>query len=186
MKNFQHKKGPADYALFVNGKLLGIVEAKRKEIDPQNVLEQAKRYSRGCNITIGLWGEYRVPFLYSSNGKIIWFADVREANYYSREISQFHTPQALEEMFNKDMKSAKSWLANTPINFEKLRPYQRDAIAAIEKALIENKHRVMIAIATGTGKTFTIVSLIYRLLKSGFARRILFLVDRRALAAQAT
>ncbi|MCX8056578.1 MAG: DEAD/DEAH box helicase family protein [Ignavibacteria bacterium] len=184
VEEFPTNNGPADYALFVNGKLLGVIEAKKTEINPQNVLEQAKRYSKGAEITIGLWNEYKVPFLYSTNGEIIYFADVREENYYSREISQFHTPQALEEMFNKNIQSAKSWLANTPINFEKLRPYQRDAIAAIEKALIDNKHRVMIAMATGTGKTFTIVSLIYRLLKSGFARRILFLVDRRALAAQ--
>ncbi|MCS7054544.1 MAG: DEAD/DEAH box helicase family protein, partial [Ignavibacterium sp.] len=185
LEEFPTKNGPADYALFVNGRLLGIIEAKKTQIDPQNVLEQAKRYSKGAENNLGLWNEYKVPFLYSTNGEIIYFADVREENYYSREIAQFHTPQALEEMFKKDTQSAKRWLENTPINFEKLRPYQRDAIAAIEKALIENKHRVMIAMATGTGKTFTIVSLIYRLLKSGFARRILFLVDRRALAAQA-
>lgn len=184
VEEFPTRNGPADYALFVNGKLLGIIEAKKTEINPQNVLEQAKRYSKGCEITIGFWNEFRVPFLYSSNGEQIWFADVREPVYYSRELLHFHTPEALEEFFERDTERAKQWLRENPIQFDKLRPYQKEAIAAIEDALLHNKRRVMIAMATGTGKTFTIVSLIYRLIKSGFAKRILFLVDRRALAAQ--
>ncbi len=185
VEEFPTENGPADYALFVNGKLLGILEAKKVSLDVQNVLEQAKRYSKGCENTIGNWNGFKVPFLYASNGEQIWFVDVREEEYYSRELSDFHTPDALEEMYGKDVSSAKRWFVENPINIDRLRPYQIDAIQAVEKALTENKRKMMIAMATGTGKTFTTVAMIYRLLKSGYARRILFLVDRRALAAQA-
>lgn len=185
VEEYPTANGPADYAMFVNGRLLCILEAKKVGVDPRNVLEQAKRYSSGCKKTIGSWGNYKVPFLYASNGTQIWFADVREENYYARELLDFHTGAALVEMFAKDYPSCKDWLKNTPNETDRLRPYQKEAICAVENGIIENKRRMMLAMATGTGKTFTAVSMIYRLIKSGYARRILFLVDRRALAAQA-
>jgi type I restriction enzyme R subunit len=185
VEEYPTSHGPADYALFVKGKLLGILEAKKVGVSPQNVLEQAKRYSSGCEKSIGLWGNFKVPFLYASNGKEIWFVDVRDEIYYQRELLNFHTPDAIDEMFGRNNAESKRWFMNTPNEIERLRPYQKDAIAAIEQGLIDNKRRMMLAMATGTGKTFTSVSLIYRLIKSGYAKRILFLVDRRALAAQA-
>lgn len=185
IEEFPTDKGPADYALFVKGKLLGILEAKKTAVNPQNVLEQAKRYSSGCKKTIGSWHNFKVPFLYASNGTQIWFADVRDEIYYAREILNFHTPDALEEMFSRDYSACTKWFKNTPNEIDRLRPYQKDAITAVETGLIENKRRMMLAMATGTGKTFTAVSMIYRMIKSGYAKRILFLVDRRALAAQA-
>src|SRR5436853_3139675 len=69
--------GPADYALFVKGKLLGIIEAKKVSVSPQNVLEQAKRYAQGATHGSGNWDGYRVPFLYATNGEVIWHLDVR-------------------------------------------------------------------------------------------------------------
>lgn len=185
VEEYPTANGPADYALFVKGKLLGIIEAKKVAVDPQNVLEQAKRYSTGVTETIGKWAEHKVPFLYSSNGIQIWFADVRDKGYYARELMKFHTADALEEMSGRNSDDYKKWLTNTPNEIELLRPYQKKAICESEKAIIENKPKMMLAMATGTGKTFTTVSLIYRLIKSGFARRVLFLVDRRVLAAQA-
>jgi type I restriction enzyme R subunit len=178
--------GPADYALFVNGKLLGILEAKKVALDPRNVLEQAKRYAAGCPNTVGLWGDFKVPFLFASNGTKIWFADVRDKHYYSRELLDFHSGDALQEMFAKDNARCKKWFQQTPNEIELLRPYQKEAIAAVEQALAVNKRLMMLAMATGTGKTVTTVAMVYRLIKSGYARRILFLVDRRALAAQAS
>jgi type I restriction enzyme R subunit len=186
VEEYPTANGPADYALFVNGSLLGILEAKKVSVNPQNVLEQAKRYSSGCKKAIGSWGNFKVPFLYASNGTQIWFADVREENYYARELLDFHTSDALEEMFAKDYPTCKKWLKLMPNDIDRLRPYQKEAIAEVENGIIENKRRMMLAMATGTGKTFTTVSMVYRLIKSGYARRILFLVDRRALAAQAS
>jgi len=183
VEEYPTENGPADYALFVKGKLLAIIEAKKVAVDPQNVLEQAKRYASGVPDTIGRWGNFRVPFIYSSNGTRIWFADLRDENYTARELTDFHTADALEEMFAKSRDSYSDWF-KTPNNIEKLRPYQLKAIASTEKGIVAGKRNMMLAMATGTGKTYTTVSLVYRLIKSGFARRILFLVDRRALASQ--
>lgn len=186
VEEYPTANGPADYALFVNGKLLGILEAKRVGVDPRNVLEQAKRYAAGCEQAIGQWGAMKVPFLFASNGTQIWFADIRERGYYSRELLDFHTSDALQEKFEQDIPHWKNWFRSTPNATELLRPYQKEAIAAVEQSLTAKKRLMMLAMATGTGKTFTAVAMVYRMIKSGFARRILFLVDRRALAAQAS
>lgn len=185
VEEYPTANGPADYALFVDGVLMGIIEAKKISTNPQNVLEQAKRYASGAPKTIGEWNGFRVPFLYSSNGTQIWFADIRFDNYNARELTNFHTPDALEEFLSKPVYDSMQWLADNPILDARVRPYQKLAIEAVENGISENKRKMMLAMATGTGKTFTAVSMIYRMIKSGYARRILFLVDRRSLAAQA-
>ncbi|HWR17718.1 MAG TPA: type I restriction-modification enzyme R subunit C-terminal domain-containing protein [Terriglobales bacterium] len=103
----------------------------------------------------------------------------------SREISLFHTPAALEEKLKRDFDESLGLLQLLPNNHPRVRPYQREANQAVEMAISERKRNMLVAMATGTGKTFTTVNQIYRLMKTGVARRILFLVDRRALAAQA-
>ncbi len=185
VEEYPTANGPADYALFAKGKLLGILEAKKVRVGPQNVLEQAKRYARGAYGGCGNWEGYRVPFLYASNGEVIWFIDVRNAKNISRRLSSFHTADALTEFFASDPAAGFQWLNANPIRIENLRYYQEEAIDAVEAAMAKGKRAMLLAMATGTGKTFTMVSLIYRLLKAKAARRILFLVDRRALAAQA-
>lgn len=185
VEEYPTANGPADYASFVKGQLLGIIEAKKVTVSPQNVLEQAKRYARGANDGPGQWDDLRVPFLYATNGEVIHFLDVRDNPRISRRISKFHTPEALVELYRRDKAGALDWLANTPNNIAKLRPYQCEAIAETESAVIKGKREMLLAMATGTGKTFTTVSQVYRLLESKLAQRILFLVDRRALAAQA-
>ena len=183
---YETATGPADYALFVNGQLLGFMEAKKVSTNPQEVLGQAKRYSRGAFDGIDNWEGYRVPLLYSSNGEKIWFLDVRDSKNIRRELKNYHTPSAMKEIFEVDKKIAIDKLKSISIKENvKLRPYQEKAIGDIEGALIENKRQMLIAMATGTGKTFLTVSQIYRFLNSGVAKRILFLVDRKALAAQA-
>src|SRR5436189_4660748 len=91
--------GPADYALFVKGQLLGIIEAKKVTVNPQNVLEQAKRYAEGAFQGAGNWNGYRVPFLYATNSEIIWHLDARQEKPVSRPISNFHPAPALEALF---------------------------------------------------------------------------------------
>ena len=103
----------------------------------------------------------------------------------SRQVARFHTPGALQEQLARDWDAALAKLGGAPNDNPKLRPYQREADEGIEKAIGDRKRAMLVAMATGTGKTFTIVNDIYRLMKSGVAKRILFLVDRRALAAQA-
>ena len=185
VEEYPTNNGFADYALFVDGCLLGIIEAKRVSIDAQNALEQAKRYSVGCENTLGDWNGFKVPFLYATNGTRIWFADVRSSAYYARELSSFHSAPSMQDMYSQSPAAALSWFQENPINFERIRDYQSEAIYSVERGILNGKRMMMLAMATGTGKTFTAVAMIYRMLKSGHAKKILFLVDRRALAAQA-
>lgn len=193
LEEYPTLNGRADYALFVRGKLLGFIEAKKLTVDPKNALEQAKRYSRAVK-GVGNWNGLHVPFLYSSNGVDIWFLDIRGNNDIPRSLSAFHTPNCLLEWSEREETNALKWFSANPIEHyvekfprgsKRLYDYQMDAISATEQALLAGKREMLIAMATGTGKTFTMVSQIYRLLSSGFAKRVLFLVDRKALAAQA-
>ncbi|MGE5604855.1 MAG: type I restriction endonuclease, partial [Bacteroidota bacterium] len=153
VEEYPTKNGPADYVLFVKGKLLGIIEGKKVGVGPQNVLEQAKRYSRGVENGIGNWRGYRVPFLFASNGEVIYYLDVRNEINLSRKISNFHTPDALEEFYNLDKTQCFKWFKEHPIVDEKIRPYQKEAVEATEEAIAKGKRAMLIAMATGTGKT---------------------------------
>ena len=185
IEEFPTANGPADYALVVDGQLLGVVEAKKVTLGPQNVLTQAERYSKGVDHTPFNFNGYRVPFLYSTNGEVFWFHDVRHKLNRSRKVAGFHSPSALLEMLSRDVEMESDWFGRNPNQHPRLRPYQIDANTAIEEAIVKRKRQMLVAMATGTGKTFTLVNEVYRLLKSGVGKRVLFLVDRRALAAQA-
>jgi len=154
-------------------------------VSPQNVLQQAQRYARTFQNSPFVFGEYRIPFAFSTNGAIIWFQDLRHPLNRSREVAQFHTPSALMEFLARNEDDARTWLRSNSDYNTGLRLYQKEAVQATEKALIDRKSRMLMAMATGTGKTFTAVNIISRLMDSKFAKRILFLVDRKALAAQA-
>ncbi|HPQ68420.1 MAG TPA: type I restriction-modification enzyme R subunit C-terminal domain-containing protein [bacterium] len=176
IEEYSVNSGFADYALCIDGQIVGIIEAKRKALDPQEALRQAERYAGDIP---GL------PFVYSTNGVEIWFRDLRFPHSYSRKISGFHPPSALREMLDRE-----SFFRNeNPFAALKknkdLRDYQHRANLDIEAAILQGKRRMLVAMATGTGKTFMAVNEIYRLMKTGMAGRVLFLVDRRALAAQA-
>jgi type I restriction enzyme R subunit len=185
VEEYQTGNGPADYALILGDRVVGVVEAKKLTLGPQNVLVQAERYAGGL-IQDGFgWGSFGVPFLYSTNGEVIWYEDVRDERYRSRQLAGFHTPDALAEFLGRDASGACARALAMPQTNVRLRDYQGDASRAIEEALAERKRQMLVAMATGTGKTFTMVNEIYRLMKTGVAKRISFLVDRRALAAQA-
>jgi len=177
--------GPADYAFVVNGQLLGVAEAKKLSLGPQGVLLQAERYSRGVTTSPFKFRGYSVPFLFSTNGEATYFHDVRHELELSRKVANFFTPAALAELMQSDAEAGYERLRLLANNHPRLRPYQIEANAAVEDAIFRRKRQMLVAMATGTGKTFTTVNQIYRLMKSGVAKRALFLVDRRALAAQA-
>jgi type I restriction enzyme R subunit len=185
VEEFPTLNGPADYALCNKDTALGVVEAKKVTLGPQNVLTQAQRYSQGFDASGDDYGEgYRVPFLYSTNGEVIWFQDIRHALNRSRQIARFHTPAALQEFLGRDLSSDLAKLPSIPYH-ALLRDYQIEAHEAVEDAIAKRQQKMLLNMATGTGKTLTMVSQVYRLMKAGVARRVLFLVDRRALAAQA-
>lgn len=195
--------GPADYVLFVGLTPIATVEAKRKNIDVSGSLQQAKRYSRsftlaeGCQLPGGPWGEYQVPFAFSSNGRPylrqlatrsgIWFCDLRHPQNLGHVLDGWYTPEGLTALLKRDKQRAHEQLANEPFNYGfTLRPYQQEAIQSIERAIEHGQREMLLAMATGTGKTKTCIALIYRLLKAQRFRRVLFLVDRSALGEQAT
>ncbi len=194
------KSGPADYVLFIGLQAVGVVEAKKKSKDVSAALEQAKRYSRdfetadGVELCGGPWGKYRVPFLFSTNGRPylkqletksgIWHVDVRRPQNLARALGGWHSPEGLKETLKQDIDAANEKLQAEPIDALGLREYQETAIKAVEAAVAEGKQTCLLAMATGTGKTRTAIGLIYRLIKSGRFRRVLFLVDRSALGKQ--
>lgn len=183
VRELETPNGPADYALCDDGAVRAVVEAKKVTVGPQAVLAQAERYSEAIAQGPKYQGRHGVPFLYSSSGEVIWFHDVRQPLNRSRMVSRFHTPTALREMMTRNFDGELGKLAQIPLS-QMLRPYQREANEAIEEAIRQRKRKMLVMMATGTGKTVMTVSEIYRLMKSGVARRVLFLVDRRALAAQ--
>lgn len=199
------ESGPADYVLFIGLTPVAVVEAKRKNVDVSGALQQAKRYSRSFKPTSEIllpadnWGNdktYRIPFGFSANGRPflrqlatksgIWFCDLRRPDNLSYHLDGWYTPEGLKELIKRDEAKAHEELANTPFNYGfPLRYYQQDAILATEKAIESGQREMLLAMATGTGKTKTCIALIYRLLKVQRFRRILFLVDRSALGEQA-
>lgn len=197
--------GPADYVLFAGLTPVAVVEAKRRNIDVSAALQQAKRYSRNFSPSAGItlpaenWGgegAYRVPFAFSSNGRPflrqlatksgIWFCDLRRADNLGHPLDGWYTPEGLTELLKRDEAGAHRQLDGTPFNYGfPLRPYQQEAILAAERAIAAGQREILLAMATGTGKTKTCIALIYRLLRVRRFHRILFLVDRSALGEQA-
>jgi type I restriction enzyme, R subunit len=183
VEEYETDLGPADYVVTDRGQLLGIIEAKKLTVGPQGVLPQAERYARAIPSDGPYQGEFGVPFLYSTNGEEIWFHDVRHQLNRSRKVSAFHTVKAMREMMERNVEAEAAALRTIPLR-DGIRPYQVEANTAIEQAIAERHRKMLVTMATGTGKTLMTVNEIYRLMKSGVARRVLFLVDRRALAAQ--
>ena len=151
IREFPTTNGPADYALVADGRVLGIVEAKRVALGPQNVLTQAERYARGLPPCQWECDGLRAPFLYATNGEVIWFHDVRHPLNRSRKVARFHTPAALDELLGRDSDAACVWLEAHPNAHPRLRPYQAEANAAIEAAVARCQRQMLVAMATGTG-----------------------------------
>lgn len=199
------ESGPADYVLFIGFQPVAIIEAKRKNIDVSAALQQAKRYSRHFkpsaevqlqSVNWGEKGEFRVPFVFSTNGRPylkqletksgVWFCDLRRPDNLARALDGWYQPEGLSKLLKTDEALANKKLAAEPFNYGfQLRPYQQTAIRSIETAIERGQRAMLLAMATGTGKTKTCIALIYRLLKTERFRRILFLVDRSALGEQA-
>jgi type I restriction enzyme R subunit len=158
IREYPTENGPADYALVRDSRVLGIVEAKKLTLGPQNVLTQAERYSRGASANPLDFRGYHVPFLFSTNGEVTWFHDIRDPLSRSRKVAKFHTPAALAEMLARDYRAASEQLRQMRNDHPKLRPYQIEANIAVEKAIADHRRRMLLAMATGTGKTFTMVN----------------------------
>jgi len=184
VKEFLTDVGPADYLLFVDGKPCGVIEAKREEEGHKlNVHEdQSEGYA---NARLKHLKNDPLPFVYISNGEIIRFTDFTDPKPRARELFCFHRPETLRDWLKKD-KSLRSRLHDLPVlQKEGLRECQITAINNLEVSFKANRPRTLIQMATGSGKTFTAITAIYRLLKFAKAKRVLFLVDTKNLGEQA-
>lgn len=198
--------GYADYALFIGEKMVGIIEAKKKYTNISSVLDgQCKEYARMIKAEhqkylLKPYSEYKVPFLFATNGRDyikqyeemsgIWFLDTRQQFNTSKALAGWPSPQGMEQDLERDIAEADRKLAATGYELLEdsnglgLRYYQVEAVKAAEKAIAERKNTVLLAMATGTGKTRTVLGMIYRFLSAKRFKRILYLVDRIALGDQ--
>jgi len=184
VREFQGNTGPADYVLFVDGKVAGIIEAKAKGTTLSGVADQAARYQANLPDHLLCWYP-EPPFLYESTGAETYFCDTRDPNHRSRNLFTFHTPQGLKELLVEPT-TFRARLQHLPgLDPSGLRACQVEAIQGAERSLKQNHPRALLQMATGSGKTYTAVTLCYRLAKFTRARKILFLVDRRNLGRQA-
>ncbi|MEW6079738.1 MAG: DEAD/DEAH box helicase family protein [Thermodesulfobacteriota bacterium] len=182
---YQTDIGPADYVLFVNGKPVGVIEAKREEEGERLTTheEQSASYAQ-AKLKYNL-NQEPLPFVYESTGVLTRFTDYRDPRPRSRPVFHFYQPETLAE-WQTQKQTLRARLENMPaLNEAGLRPAQIRAIRNLEASLKTNHPRALIQMATGAGKTFTACTFIYRLLKHAHARRVLFLVDTRNLGEQA-
>lgn len=200
-------KGRADYVLFAGEKLVAVIEAKAEHKDIPSVIDyQCKEYAQNIRpedekYVITTWGKYKAPFVFATNARPylaqletksgIWFLDLRESANMPKALRGWISPDGMLKLLESDIEKADKALQTLPYDFLRdkdglnLRQYQLNAIQAAENAVINGQKNILLAMATGTGKTRTVLGMIYRFLKTGRFNRILFLVDRTALGEQA-
>jgi len=183
VREFPLDSGAADYLLFVNRVAVGVVEAKPQGTTLSGVAEQTETYLAGVPENLPHVAE-PLPFAYESTGMETFFRDGRDPNPCSRRVFAFHRPETLGEWLTQE-KTLRARLKEMPaLRTEGLRPCQIEAVKNLEKSFADAKPRALIQMASGGGKTFTAVSFIYRLIKFGKAKRVMFLVDRSNLGRQ--
>jgi type I restriction enzyme R subunit len=196
--------GFADYLLYVDGKACGVIEAKKQGATLTGVEMQSGRYAQGLPGTLPAWHR-PLPFLFESTGIETHFTNGLDPQPRARSVFAFFRPELLADWLawlsgapgqpaaNDEARTFLHRMRNMPelvtewgaggAHFQ-LWPAQVQAIRNLEKSLTANKPKALIQMATGSGKTFTAISFIYRLIKFAGARRVLFLVDRGNLARQ--
>ncbi|MDI6727788.1 MAG: type I restriction-modification enzyme R subunit C-terminal domain-containing protein [Thermodesulfovibrionales bacterium] len=203
IRNFPLKPchGTADYLFYIEGRAAGIIEAKKEGTTLTGVEIQSDKYKNGLPDILPAW--YRpLPFCYESTGVETRFTNYLDPDACSRRVFSFHHPETLvawlkdERHVDLDRAAEEQAVYGAPstlllrlrnmppLKEEGLWPAQIKAIKNLEKSLAENRPRALIQMATGSGKTFTAVTAIYRMIKFAGAKRILFLVDRANLGRQ--
>ena len=180
----ESKSGFADYFLYVEGRAIGVVEAKPAGHTLQGVILQSQKYTEGLNQWVPAWRR-PLPFAYESTGEVTQFTNGLDPDPRSREIFTFHRPEELLRLQDLEPEQLRGMLRRLPkLAQGRLWRVQFKAIRNLEGSLAHGRPRSLIQMATGSGKTFTAVSACYRLIKHAKAKRILFLVDRNNLGRQ--
>lgn len=185
VREFPTSTGPVDYALFLDGMPVGVIEAK-KDTAGENITTvegQSGRYANSQLKYISV--DYRIRFAYEATGVLTRFTDYDDIKYRSRSVFSFHRPETLQALLN-----ASDTIRNNMKHFPEFdetgfRKCQVKAIKNLDTSFSENRPKALVQMATGAGKTFTAITAAYRLLKYGKMKRILFLVDTKSLGEQA-
>ena len=194
--------GQADYLLYVDGKAVGVVEAKRVGHTLTGVEAQADKYGSGLPDDLPAWRR-PLPFLYQSTGVETRFTNGLEPDPRSRQVFAFHQPDTLAawvgsagaaatptmvaergERYGPSSTLLHALQSMPPLDASRLWPPQARAILNVEKSMAAGRPRALVQMATGSGKTVMACHLIYRLVRYAGARRVLFLVDRANLGRQ--
>ena len=192
VREYQTDIGPADYVLFVDKKAIGVIEAKRVEEGQRLTAHEAQTESYAAATLKWIKNKEPLPFLYQSTGIITRFTDGRDPKPRSREVFCFHRPETLKEWMAQGISLRERLHRIPPLNPNHLRARelhlrdcQEAAITHLEASFKADRPRALIQMATGSGKTYTAITSIYRLLKYADAKRILFLVNTKNLGEQA-
>ncbi len=185
VREFPTSTGEVDYALFVDGRPVGVVEAKRSEAGQSitDVEVQSGRYAKSSFKWVK--NDYTIRFVYEATDKLIRFTDYNDVKYRSRTVFSFHRPETLFEWVRQPDTLRNNMKHFPPLDVKGFRKCQINAINNLEKSFADNRPKALVQMATGAGKTFTAITASYRLLKYGNMKRILFLVDTKGLGEQA-
>lgn len=185
VREYPTSTGPVDYALFVEGKPVGVVEAKKDDAGENiTVVEgQSGRYANSKFKYINV--DYHIRFAYEATGELTRFTDYDDLKYRSRKVFSFHRPETLKKLLEQPDTTRNNMKKFPDFDTEGFRDCQIKAIENLDKSFAENRPKALVQMATGAGKTFTAITAAYRLLKYAKVNRILFLVDTKSLGEQA-
>ena len=185
IREYQTDVGPADYVLFIDKKPVGVVEAKPEDWGQKitTVEEQSSGYASAKLKWVN--NKEPLPFVYESTGVLTRFTDRRDPKPRSREVFSFPRPETMQDWHTQSASLRARLQALPSLDPAGLRACQVNAIEKLEASFKDNRPRALIQMATGSGKTYTAITSIYRLLKHADAKRILFLVDTKNLGEQA-
>lgn len=185
VREYPTSTGPVDYALFVEGKPVGVVEAKKDDAGENiTVVEgQSGRYANSKFKYVNV--DYHIRFAYEATGELTRFTDYDDLKYRSRKVFSFHRPETLKKLLEQSDTIRNNMKKFPDFDTDGFRDCQIKAIENLDKSFAENRPKALVQMATGAGKTFTAITAAYRLLKYAKVNRILFLVDTKSLGEQA-
>ena len=185
VREFPTSTGPVDYALFIDGKPVGVIEAKKSE-SGENITVVEGQSARYAHSTFKwIHQEYQIRFAYEATDKLVRFTDYKDIKFRSRTVFSFHRPETLQALIVAPDTIRNNMKHFPPLDETGFRKCQIKAINKLDTSFSENRPKALVQMATGAGKTFTAITAAYRLLKYGRMNRILFLVDTKSLGEQA-
>ena len=185
VREYPTSTGPVDYALFVDGRPVGVIEAKKDALGENitTVEQQSGRYAGSTFKYIR--SEYRIRFAYEATGELTRFTDYADEKYRSRRVFSFFRPETLQALLAQPDTIRNNMKRFPSFDTTGFRTCQITAIENLDRSFADNRPKALVQMATGAGKTFTAITAAYRLLKYGRMKRILFLVDTKSLGEQA-